>query len=146
MWKIRLMVERSTVVNRRVLHPFLVLFLLIAARNHYFDNWDFPPVLILALTVNSLVAITSASLLYLAAIGAKRRILASLQQQLDQEAPSADQTSAADQRSLQEALRQIITDIDSVQQGAFVPFYQQPMVQATLVAALAFLQYWYLGQ
>lgn len=146
MWKIRLMVERSTVVNRRVLHPFLVLFLLIAARNHYFDNWDFPPVLILALTVNSLVAITSASLLYLAAIGAKRRILASLQQQLDQEAPSADQTGAADQRSLQEALRQIITDIDSVQQGAFVPFYQQPMVQATLVAALAFLQYWYLGQ
>jgi hypothetical protein len=33
-----------------------------------------------------------------------------------------------------------------VQQGAFVPFYQQPVVQATLVAALAFLQYWYLGQ
>lgn len=63
MQKVRLIVERSTVVNRRVVHPFLVLFLLIAARNHYFDNWDFPPVLILALTVNSLVAITSASLL-----------------------------------------------------------------------------------
>ena len=43
MQKIRLIVERSTVVNRRVVHPFLVLFLLVAARNHYFDNWDFHP-------------------------------------------------------------------------------------------------------
>jgi len=146
MQKVRLIVERSTVVNRRVVHPFLVLFLLIAARNHYFDNWDFPPVLILALTVNSLVAITSASLLYLAAVGAKRRILASLQQQLDQGAPSAEQGGVADQRSLDEALRRLVKEIDAVQQGAFVPLYQQPMVQATLVAALAFLQYWYLGQ
>ena len=30
MQKIRLIVERSTVVNRRVVHPFLVLFLLVA--------------------------------------------------------------------------------------------------------------------
>jgi hypothetical protein len=45
-----------------------------------------------------------------------------------------------------EHLREIINEIEAVQQGAFVPFYQQPVVQATLVAALAFLQYWYLGQ
>ncbi len=146
MQKIRLIVERSTVVNRRVLHPFLVLFLLIAARNHYFDNWDFPPVLILALTVNSLVLITSATVLYVAAVGAKRRIIAPLQDQLDKTAPSADQTGSADQRASNESIRLLIKEIDSIQQGAFVPFYQQPMVQATLVAALAFLQYWYLGQ
>jgi len=146
MQQIRLIVERTKIVNRRILYPFLVLFLLIAARSHYFDHWDFPPVLILVLTVNSLVALASASMLYLAAMQAKRRILAPLQQQLDHLAPSADQTGAADQRSRDEALRQVIADIDGVQQGAFVPFYQQPMVQATLVAALAFLQYWYLGQ
>jgi hypothetical protein len=146
MEKIRLIVERSTVVNRRILHPFIILFLLIGARSHYFDNWDFPPVLILALTVNSLVAIASASLLYLTAVGAKRRILAPLQQQLNQAAASAHQAGSADQRSLDEAVRLLIKEIDGIQQGAFVPFYQQPMVQATLVAALAFLQYWYLGQ
>ncbi len=146
MQKIRLIVERSTVVNRRVLHPFLVLFLLIAARSHYFDNWDFPPVLIVALTVNSQVAIASATMLYLAALGAKRRILEPLRQQLDDLVSSADQAGTADQRVRDEALRRVIGDIDGIQQGAFVPFYQQPMVQATLVAALAFLQYWYLGQ
>lgn len=146
MQKIRLIVERSTVVNRRVLHPFLVLFLLVAARNHYFDNWDFPSGLILALTVNSLVVITSATVLYVAAVGAKRRILATLQHQLDKTAPSADQTDSADQRASDESIRLLIKEVDGIQQGAFVPFYQQPMVQATLVAALAFLQYWYLGQ
>lgn len=146
MRKIRLLVERSKVVNRRILHPFVILFLLIAARSHYFDNWDFPPVLILALTVNSLVAIASATMLYLAAVGAKRRILEPLQHQLDDLASSTDRTASADQSSRDEALRRVISDIDGVQQGAFVPFYQQPMVQATLVAALAFLQYWYFGQ
>jgi hypothetical protein len=146
MEKIRLIVQRSTVVNRRILHPFIILFLLIGARSHYFDNWDFPPVLILALTVNSLVAIASASLLYLTAMGAKRRILAPLHYQLDKTAPSADQTDSADQRASNESIRLLIKEVDGIQQGAFVPFYQQPMVQATLVAALAFLQYWYLGQ
>jgi len=42
-------------------------------------------------------------------------------------------------------VRKVIEDISAIQQGAFVPFYQQPVVQATLVAALAFLQYWFLG-
>jgi hypothetical protein len=147
MQQIRLIVERTKIVNRRILYPFLALFLLIAARSHYFDNWDFPPVLILVLTVNSLVALASASMLYLAAVQAKRRILAPLQQRLDQLAQSArDAGPAKGEDSSDEGLRQVISDIDGVQQGAFVPFYQQPLVQATLVAALAFLQYWYLGQ
>lgn len=147
MKQVRLIVERTRIVNRRILYPFLSLFLLIAARSHYFDNWDFPPVLILVLTVNSLVALASASMLYLAAMQAKRRILEPLQEHLDRASPSADQlASTANVGSSNEALRQIIGEIDAVQQGAFVPFYQQPVVQATLVAVLAFLQYWYLGQ
>jgi hypothetical protein len=147
MRQIRLIVERTKIVNRRILYPFLALFLLIAARSHYFDNWDFPPVLILVLTVNSLVALASASLLYLAAIQAKRRILAPLQERLDRASSSADQPGSTDSDpSSNERFRRVISEIDAVQQGAFVPFYQQPVVQATLVAALAFLQYWYIGQ
>lgn len=150
MEQIRLIVERTKIVNRRILYPFLALFILIAARSHYFDNWDFPPVLILVLTVNTLVALASVSMLYLAAMQAKRRTLAAIQERLDrtmgqiQEATLEPITTALD-RSIKR-LRQIITDINSLQQGAFAPFYQQPVVQATLVAALAFLQYWYLGQ
>ena len=147
MRQVRLMIERTRVVNRRILYPFLSLFLIIGARSHYFDNWDFPPALILVLTVNSLVALASACMLYLAAVGAKRKVLAPLQLKLDraltrQECaePGVDSGPSSDH------LREILNEIEAVQQGAFVPFYQQPVVQATLVAALAFLQYWYLGQ
>lgn len=147
MKQIRLIVERTRIVNRRILYPFLALFLLIAARSHYFDNWDFPPPLIIVLTVQSLVALASATMLYLAAVQAKRRILVSLQHRLDRASPSSDQLAFINNNgSSNEGLRQIITDIEAVQQGAFAPFYQQPVIQATLVAALAFLQYWYLGQ
>lgn len=147
MAQIRLIVERTRIVNRRILYPFLALFLVMAARSPYFDKWDFPPALIMVLTVNSLLAIASASLLYLAAVGAKRRVLASIQEQLDR-ALTQDENAASKSTSgpSSDRLRQIIDEIDSVQQGAFVPFYQQPVVQATLVAALAFLQYRYLGQ
>jgi len=144
---VRLIVARTRIVNRRTLYPFLVLFIVVGARSHYFDNWDFPPALIVALMVNSLVALASACLLYLAAVGAKGRALASIQGQLDlalTQRRHPDAQPVGDASS--ERLRQIIGEIDAVQQGAFVPFYQQPVVQATLVAALAFLQYWYLGQ
>lgn len=147
MAQIRLIGERTRIVNRRILYPFVALFLMIAARSHYFDNWDFPPALIMAWTVNSLLALASASLLYLAVVGAKRRVLATVQEQLDRTLAlheNADPRFAPAFSS--ERLRQIIGEIDAVQQGAFVPFYQQPVVQATLLAALAFLQYWYLGQ
>ncbi|MEK6801748.1 MAG: hypothetical protein AABZ34_03665 [Nitrospirota bacterium] len=147
MTQIRLIVERTKIVNRRILYPFLALFLLIAARSHYFDNWDFPPVLILALTVNSLVALASACMLYLAAVGAKRKVLAPLQLKVDRALTQQECAEpGVDPGPSSDHLRQIISEIEAVQQGAFVPFYQQPVVQATLVAALAFLQYWYLGQ
>lgn len=150
MARIRLIVERTRIVNRRILYPFLVLFIVIAARSHYFDNWDFPPVLILVLTVNSLVALASASLLYLAAVGMKRTVLASIQENLDRALTQDENKPLKPVKSSpglsSDRLRQIIDEINSIQQGAFVPFYQQPVVQATLLAALAFLQYWYLGQ
>jgi hypothetical protein len=143
----RLIGDRTRVVNRRILYPFIVLFLVIGARSHYFDNWDFPPALIVVLTVNSLVALGSACMIYVAAVEARRRVLAPLHQKLDRsltQDENANPKLAAGPSS--DRLRQIIAEIESVQQGAFVPFYQQPVVQATLVAALAFLQYWYLGQ
>lgn len=140
--QVRLIVERTKMVNRRILHPFVVLFLLITARSHYIDNWDFPPALVMVLSVNSAVALASACILYLAAVGARQRVLISLQEKLSLSFP---ETTSAEKVSRGQ-LRRMMDEISSIQQGAFVPFYQQPVVQATLVGALAFLQYWFLGQ
>ncbi|HJR77680.1 MAG TPA: hypothetical protein VJ805_11920 [Nitrospiraceae bacterium] len=131
--------DRTRIVNRRILYPFIVLFLVIGARSHYFDNWDFPPALLVALIVESVVALASACILYMAAINTRRRVVHDL------EATSIiGHGEGQDNRS--DRVRKTIDEIGSIQQGAFVPFYQQPVVQAGLVAALAFLQYWFLGQ
>jgi hypothetical protein len=135
----RLIGERTHVVNRRIIYPFIVLFLVIGARSHYFDNWDFPPPLLVALIAESLVALASACILYMAAVHARRRVIADLETR-----PSiGDEVEQHDRR---DRIRKVIDEIGSIQQGAFVPLYQQPVVQASLVATLAFLQYWVLGQ
>jgi hypothetical protein len=135
----RLIGERTHVVNRRIIYPFIVLFLVIGARSHYFDNWDFPPPLLVALIAESLVALASACILYIAAVHARRRVIADLETR-----PSiGDEVEQHDRR---DRIRKVIDEIGSIQQGAFVPLYQQPVVQASLVATLAFLQYWVLGQ
>ena len=136
----RLIVDRTRIVNRRILYPFIALFIMIGSRSHYFDNWDFPPALIVVLTAHSLVALASASLLYMVAVKARKRVLDELDS--GSKSPSIHGLMQ-DYRS--DRVRKVIEDISSIQQGAFVPFYQQPVVQATLVAALAFLQYWFLG-
>ncbi len=137
----RLIVDRTRVVNRRILYPFIVLFIVIGSRSHYFDNWDFPPALIVVLTAHSSVALTSASMLYMAAMRARKQVIDDLE---SSPRPIGPPGMVQGRRS--DRVRKVIEDISSIQQGAFVPFYQQPVVQATLVAALAFLQYWFLGQ
>ncbi|WP_447600461.1 hypothetical protein [Nitrospira sp. Nam80] len=138
---VRLIVERTRIINRRILYPFIALFIMVAARSHYFDDWDFPPPLIVALGFNSLLALGSASILYLVALKSRRVLVESLE---TESMSLIAQGSTQDQRS--DRIRKVIDEIASIQQGAFVPLYQQPVVQATLVAALAFLQYWVLGQ
>jgi hypothetical protein len=137
----RLIGDRTRVVNRRILYPFIVLFLVIGARSHYFDNWDFPPALLVALIAESVVALASACILYMAAINTRRRVIYELEA-----TTFIGHGEGQEQNDRSDRVRKTIDEIGSVQQGAFVPFYQQPVVQASLVAALAFLQYWFLGQ
>jgi hypothetical protein len=137
----RLIGERTRVVNRRILYPFIVLVIVIGARSHYFDNWDFPVALLVVLTAHSLVALASACILYMAAIKTRRRIVSDLES--TRQHPTLQGLGQDYQNT---RVRKTIDEIASIQQGAFVPLYQQPVVQATLVAAFAFLQYWVLGQ
>ena len=137
----RLIGERTRVVDRRILYAFIVLVIVIGARSHYFDNWDFPTALLVVLAVHSLVALASACILYMTAIKTRRRIVSDLESKL------LSPTLPGSGQDYQNArVRKTIDETASIQQGAFVPLYQQPVVQATLVAAFAFLQYWVLGQ
>ena len=138
--KIELIARRTEVVNRLVRYPFIVLLIMMVARNSYFDNWDFPLTMILGWSVNVSLAIAAALLLYRAAEQARNASLARLHQLV---LHGLDRGSAGDPDV--KLTRQIIEDIEAVDKGAFVPLWQQPVVESSFYGLLALLQYLYMS-
>lgn len=138
--KIELIARRTEVVTRLVRYPFIVLLIMMVARNDYFDNWDFPLTMILGWSVNVSLAIAAALLLYRAAEQARSKGLARLHQ-LFLQGLERGTTGELDVKMT----RQIIDDIEAVNKGAFVPLWQQPVVESSFYGLLALLQYLYMS-
>jgi hypothetical protein len=137
--RIELIAQRTEVVNRMVRYPFLVLLLMILARNEYFDDWHFPLMFIAVWVVNALLAMGAALLLYHAAEEVRNACVGQLNRQVLQ-GLSLGPVGEADVN----VSRQIIQAIEAVGQGAFVPLYQQPVVESSLYGLVALVQYMYL--
>lgn len=138
--KIELISQRTDVVNRLVRYPFIVLLVVMVARNSYFDDWHFPLTMMVGWMVNVLLAMAAALLLYRAAEQARhaslRRLKHAVLKGLDRGAASDGDVKLT---------RQVIEDIEAVGQGAFVPLWQQPVVESSFYGLVAFLQYLYLS-
>lgn len=137
--KIELIVQRTTVVNRLVRYPFLILLIMMVARNSYFDDWYFPLVMIVGWVINALLAIAAALLLYRAAERARQASLTYLNQHILKGLDRGDGNDGNVKLT-----RQVVKDIEGVSQGAFVPLWQQPVVESSFYGVLAVLQYLYL--
>jgi hypothetical protein len=138
--KIELIGERTEIVNRIVRYPFIVLLVLIISRNNYFDDWHFPLTMIAGWSANVFLALTAALLLYRAAEQARYAGVARLNHLVLQ---GLDRGAAGD--SDVKLTRQVIEDIEAVGRGAFVPLWQQPVVESSMYGLLALLQYLYLS-
>lgn len=138
--KIELIAQRTEVVNRLVRYPFIVLLMMMVARNNYFDNWHFPLTMIVGWSVNVLLAMAAALLLYRAAEQARHAGLVRLNQQVLQ---GLDRGAAGEPDV--KLTRQVIEDIEGVSQGAFVPLWQQPVIESSFYGVMALLQYLYLS-
>ena len=136
---IDLIARRTAVVNRLIRYPFITLLLMVAARNDYFDNWNYPLLLILAWSLNILLALTGALLLYRSAIKAKVAMLAGLRRQMVQALGTGKDY---DVRVKQ--IQYVIDEVEANEQGAFVPLYQQPVIESSLYGIVALLQYLYM--
>ena len=137
--KIELIAQRTTVVNRLVRYPFLILLIMMVARNSYFDDWHFPLVMIVGWVINALLAIAAALLLYRAAEQARQASLTRLNQRILKGLDCVDGSDGNVKLT-----QQVVKDIEGVSQGAFVPLWQQPVVESSFYGVLAVLQYLYL--
>lgn len=131
--------QRTGVVNRLIRYPFITLLILIAARNDYFDIWNYPIVMLLAWALNVLLALLGAFLLYQAASKAKAAMLAGLSRQMVQVLGIGK-----DHDVRMKQVQFIINEVEGNEQGAFVPLYQQPVVESSLYGVVALLQYLYM--
>ncbi|BCA55222.1 hypothetical protein W02_23620 [Nitrospira sp. KM1] len=133
-----LIAQRTEVVNRMIRYPFIALLIMIAARNDYFDIWNYPVILLSAWALNILVALIGAFLLYQAASKAKAAMLAGLSRQMVKILGVGENY---DIRTKQ--IQFIINEVENNEKGAFVPLYQQPVIESSLYGLIALLQYLY---
>jgi hypothetical protein len=130
--------QRTEVVNRLIRYPFLALLILIAGRNDYFDIWNYPTLLLFSWAVNVLLALLAAYLLYQAASAAKAAMLSGLSRQM---VKALETGQDHDVRMKQ--VQFIIDEVEANEKGAFVPLYQQPVIESSLYGLVALLQYLY---
>jgi len=132
--KIRLVGEHTKVIAKLVYYPFIILALMIAARNRYFDNWDFPVALIVVWSLSA--GIVAGCALYLRSLAERLRqsVLQDLRSALSRIIGQGHQATAAQ-------VTQLIEEIQSMREGAFANYLQQPAVAATLLAVFAAVQY-----
>ena len=131
--------QRTEVVNRIIRYPFLALLVLIAGRNDYFDIWNYPILLLCSWALNVLLALLAAYLLYQAANNAKAAMLNGLSRQM---VKALETGQEHDVRMKQ--VQFIIDEVEANEKGAFVPLYQQPVIESSLYGFVALLQYLYM--
>jgi hypothetical protein len=131
--------QRTEVVNRLIRYPFIALLILIAGRNDYFDIWNYPLLLLFSWAVNVVLALLAAYLLYQSASQAKAAMLDGLSRKMVQVLGSGK-----DHDLRMKQVQFIIDEVEAHEQGAFVPLYQQPVIESSLYGLVALLQYLYM--
>jgi hypothetical protein len=123
----RLIGRLTEVVGQLIWWPFLLLVLLIVARNPFVANFDWPPSLWLVFGLNTAFVLGYAILLRSAARKAREKELKLLRRKLIK--AEKEEKGAALQ------IEGLMSEIKNMNRGAFAPLSSQPVVHAILVAA-----------
>lgn len=125
---VRVVARRSAPVARLVIGPFVVIALLVVARSRLFDNWALTPAIAVGVSFYVAVLIGLTLLLKQSAENTRRRALASMQADLRWLAGSGKPRA-----DLVEPFKRLIAQVENESEGAFAPFFDQPLLKAMLV-------------
>ena len=144
---LHLISELTERVGRLVYYPAGLLFLLLIARNTWWDCWSWPVALVVIFVLNFGLAVASLLILQFAARRAKQLAEQNLTKKLKQaRARTAPSVEANDANQAEELLE----EIRNLRRGAFVPFWENPVVSAIFVPSggMTILQIfiWFMGR
>ncbi len=124
----RLLGDHTAVIGPLIFFPFILLAVMIVARSSLFDNWQWGPGIMVMFAGFVLWSLAMAALLNYGAEMARRKAV---------ERMEADllwlNGAGAGYKALAEQYPGLIKQVRDLRQGAFAPFFQQPLVQAMLV-------------
>ena len=123
---IRFVAQRTEAVAPLIWYPLIVLAIMFAARSSIFDDWTWPPSLILIFTLNAIWALGSAAFLRRTAEQLRETALNSLQ---------LLRTASYSSHIRRLAFDEIITEIRDLKKGAFAPLSEQHFVRAIVLPA-----------
>ncbi len=139
--KVHLIGERTAEVTRLIYYPVLIILLMLLARSTYFDNWDFPQALAIVVGLNFIIALGSIVRLNFVARSVREDILRKLQE----EKLAADKQQSKSYESDPAERKELISQLEELQIGAYLKVWDQPAVRATLLllggVALTFAEY-----
>lgn len=133
---IRLIAARTEVVCPLINYPFVILVLMIVARNSYFDNWDWPWSLIIILALNLGWAIYCSVRLFRAARKARSTAIDRLSDHRLHSLHHANDVQSPEGRAQAQTrvkmIEETINEIRDLSRGAFAPLSNQPFFRAIL--------------
>jgi hypothetical protein len=124
----RLLAEHTAAIGPLIYFPFVLLGLLIVARSRLFDNWAIDGSVLVVLGSYVLWAIAMAALLNLGAEMARRKALETMATDLLWLKGAGEKYDR-----LAKQFPGLIEQVRDLRQGAFAPFFEQPLVKAILV-------------
>jgi hypothetical protein len=124
----RLLGEHTAVIGPLIFFPFILLALMIVARSHLFDNWQIGNSILVMFAGFVLWSLAMAALLNYGAECARAKAVQRMQADL-----LWLKGSGPEYAGLAEQFPGLIDQVRNLRQGAFAPFFQQPLVRALLV-------------
>lgn len=120
--------EHTKAIGRLIFLPFVLVALLVVARSRLLDNWAIDGAVLISLISFTLGACAMAALLNITAEYARKRALERMQEDLLW-LESADSSY----EKLAKKFPALIEQVKTMREGAYAPFFEQPVVQAILV-------------
>jgi|GEM_PF-2296912 len=124
----RLIAEHTAAIGPLIVFPFILLALAVVGRSQLFDNWAIGTDQLVVIICYVLWAIAMAAMLNIGAEMTRRRALAGMEADL-----LWLKGAGPDYARLAERFPDLIAQVRNLRQGAFAPFFEQPLVQAILV-------------
>jgi hypothetical protein len=127
---VQLIADLTEAVGRLIYAPFILFFILLLSRNSWWDNWGWTFGLVAIFLANLVLASISVLILQRAARKAKDTAERTLEAKVRRLEAATAATPAQNNAS---QAQKLLEDIRQLKRGAFVPFWQNPLLAAILV-------------